>query len=144
MRLVFGWDRAVSRWVGDRVDIEEFGPCRTIGIADDRGLIAGVVYNHFDPPDIRATIASTTPAWGSRTSLRAIFAYPFIQLGCGRITAVTESKNQPSQAFLCRLGFRQEGILRQRFTTGDAVIYGLLRDECRWLERRANEPSSSP
>jgi RimJ/RimL family protein N-acetyltransferase len=144
MRLVLGWDRAVARWVGQQVDIEDFGVCTAIGIADDRGLVAGVVYNQFDFPDVRATIASTTPRWCSRTALHAIFWYPFEQLKYQRITAVTESTNQPVMAFLCKLGFSQEGVLRQRFTTGDAVIYGMLRDECRWLRARNAAASTLP
>jgi RimJ/RimL family protein N-acetyltransferase len=64
-----------------------------------------------------------------------IFGYPFNQVGCRRLTATTEAKNQPVRAFLCHLGFREEGVIRQGFPTDDAVVYGMLRDECRWLAR---------
>jgi RimJ/RimL family protein N-acetyltransferase len=43
--------------------------------------------------------------------------------------------NQPARAFLCRLGFKQEGIHPDALPDGDAVTYGLLRkDAARWLE----------
>jgi RimJ/RimL family protein N-acetyltransferase len=43
--------------------------------------------------------------------------------------------NQPARAFLCRLGFREEGYHPDALPLGDAVTYGLLRkDAARWLE----------
>jgi RimJ/RimL family protein N-acetyltransferase len=60
--------------------------------------------------------------------------YPFIQLGCNRITAITKAKNQPARAFLCRLGFHLEGVHPGVFLDDDAISYGLLRsDASRWL-----------
>ena len=37
--------------------------------------------------------------------------------------------------FLIRLGFVLEGTMRRGFTNDDCVIYGMLREECRWIER---------
>lgn len=142
MRLIIGWDAAIARWVGDRLGIDDFGQYTALGIADAAGdLLAGVVFNNYRPdiPNIEATIATTTPRWCNRGVLRAIFSIPFQQYGCTRITAVVENKNQPARAFLCRLGFHEEGLMRQGFRGGgDAVIYGMLRSECRWL---AKEPA---
>jgi RimJ/RimL family protein N-acetyltransferase len=105
-----------------------------MGFVHDNTLIAGVVYNNIRPPNMELSIATSDPRWCNRGVLHAIFHYPFVQAGCGRVTAVTEATNQPVRAFLCRLGFQQEGVMRQAFPGGkDAVIYGLLRDECRWL-----------
>lgn len=139
IRPLYGHDEAVARWVGDHVGIKDFGPCAAIGIMRDDELIAGVVYNNwrhpFDPGLIEATMASTTHRWCNRATLAVIFGYPFNQLGCRRVTLTTEAKNQPVRAFLCHLGFREEGVIRQGFPTDDAVIYGMLRGECRWLAK---------
>jgi RimJ/RimL family protein N-acetyltransferase len=125
--------KEVCEWVGERVGITNFGLCTTLGIADESGLIAGVVFNNYrEPATIEATIASTSPRWCSRGTLGVIFGYVFDQLGCRRLTAVTGSKNQPVRAFLCRLGFREEGLLRHGFKEDDAVVFGMIRDECRW------------
>lgn len=134
--ILTGWDAAVARWVGDRLGIEDFGQYTALGIVRGDDLIAGVVYNQFRKQErsIEASIAAVNPRWASRTTLRVIFAYPFQQLHCIRITAITSAKNQPARAFLCRLGFVQEGVMRRAFRNEeDAVIHGLLADECRWL-----------
>ncbi len=141
MRLIRGWDAAVARWVGDRLDIKEFGPFyRAVGIANDCELIGGVVYNNYRHPNIEMTIATATPRWCSRSILRILFWYPFNTFDCRRVTAVTESTNQPARAFLCRLGFHEEGTMRRAFPSGaDAAIYGMLREECRWLGEEAQQ-----
>jgi RimJ/RimL family protein N-acetyltransferase len=133
-RIVTGRDVAVAEWVRLRLPgIEGWGPCAAIGIARGDELVAGVVYNNLRWPNIEASIASTDPGWCSRRNLAAIFAYPFRQLGCRRLGALTEATNQPVRAFLCRLGFREEGLCRQALPTGDAVIFGMTPQECRWL-----------
>jgi RimJ/RimL family protein N-acetyltransferase len=139
-QVVLGYDRAVAEWVRQRLPmIGEWGPATAIGIARGGELIAGVVYNNFRWLSIEASIASTSPAWCSRRNLAAIFSYPFRQLQCRRLGALTEVTNQPARAFLCRLGFREEGVLRQALPPsaanpeGDAVIYGMTPEECRWL-----------
>ncbi len=135
--LIIGQDAVISRWVGDRVGIASFGHCTAIGIAGTAGLIAGVVYNNYrEGVGLEATIASTSPRWCNRATLAAIFGYPFDQVGCRRLTAITERKNQPVRAFLCRIGFREEGLLRHGFPSDDAVVYGMLREECRWLRTK--------
>jgi RimJ/RimL family protein N-acetyltransferase len=137
LKLLIGFDEYVARWVGARVQIEDFGACTAIGIVDDaeNEVIAGVVYNNFREASIEATIASSTPRWCSKGILHSIFWYPFCQLGVSRLTAITEVTNQHAAYFLSRLGFQQEGVIRRGFRNGvDAIIYGMLREECRWLK----------
>jgi RimJ/RimL family protein N-acetyltransferase len=135
MSLVVGLNRFVSGWVGRKVGIDDFGPCVALGVERDQELVAGIVYNNLREANIEATIASSTPKWCTRSVLRAIFWYPFEQLGVGRLTAITELENDHVRTFLSRLGFQQEGIMRRGFRTGaDAAVYGMLREECRWLD----------
>ncbi|HEY1299249.1 MAG TPA: GNAT family protein [Stellaceae bacterium] len=151
--VVLGHDVAVAEWVRRRLTdppIAEWGPCTAIGIAIGPELVAGIVFNNLRWPTIEASIASSTPRWCSRRNLAAIFSYPFRQLQCRRLGAMTGVTNQPARAFLCRLGFREEGMLRQALVpnaanpVGDAVIFGMIPAECRWLpvspkERQGNE-----
>ncbi len=135
MRLIWGHDAAVAEWVGARLDIADFGLCVALGVVDRQGsLIGGCIFNNYRHPNIEATIATTSPRWCSRGVLSGIFAYPFRQLRCTRVTAITEVMNQPARAFLCRLGFQEEGTLRKAFPGGiDAVVHGMLTEECRWI-----------
>jgi RimJ/RimL family protein N-acetyltransferase len=134
-RIIVGRDVAVAEWVRRRIPdgIDAWGPCRAIGIARGNELIAGIVYNNFRWPSIEASIASIEPGWCSRRNLAAAFAFPFRQLGVRRVGASTAAANAEVRRFLLRLGFRQEGVMRQALKSGDAVIFGMLEPECRWL-----------
>lgn len=134
--VILGYDRAVAEWVRQRLPepvVDDWGPCVALGIACGSELVAGIVFNNYHHPSIEASIASIAPNWCSRRNLALIFAYPFRQLRVTRLGALTAAQNERARRFLLRLGFRQEGIARKALTTGDAVIFGMTQDECRWL-----------
>lgn len=136
MRLHFGDDALVSGWVAERIShVESFEGAVAIGVMDDHGSPLGaVVYHEFRGNDIQMSCAGENAAWLSRRVLRAIFSYPFVQLKCRRVTAMTPARNAHTRDFLERVGFRQEGVMRQGFIDDDCVVYGMLRDECKWIE----------
>jgi len=76
--------------------------------------------------------------WGRgymHEALQALLAYGFGPMGLNRIEADIDPRNRGSAASLQRLGFRQEGLLRERWIVSgevsDTALYGLLRAE--WL-----------
>lgn len=134
--LIFGHDREIAQWCGDQLGIKDFGPCSAIGVARDGKIVAGAVFHQFRFPNIEITFATTTPRWATRETIAAIMAYPFVQLKCRRLTAITEALNQPARAFLSRFGFTQEGYHPHTFAADDAVTYGLLREDAeKWLRK---------
>jgi hypothetical protein len=66
---------------------------------------------------------------------RDLARYVFLRLGCHRLTARTRPSNAKARRALDRLGFKVEGVARDWFGNEDAVIYGLLRRECRLLRK---------
>lgn len=135
MRRVL-WDETerVSAWVGERVDAETFGPCVAIGVELDGNIIAGVVYNMHSPADIHMHVAVENGARLRRYELDIAFGYPFRQLKCKRITGLVRSDNLAAQRFDEHLGFVREGLKRRATSDGvDVIVYGMLREECRWL-----------
>lgn len=138
--ILYSHHQYVAKWAGERLGVTDWGPCKTIGIIRDHELVAAVVYNRWLHPNIEASIASISPRWATPEAIRAILAYPFIQLRCKRVTATTEATNKRARAFLCRLGFRHEGTHPDALPTGTAVTYGLLaRDAARWLGAEGHE-----
>ena len=132
--LVYGHDAAVSHWVGEKLGISDFGLCSAIGVWRDGDIIAGCVFSQYRPPNIEISFAASTPKWATRATIREILRYPFLELGCKRVTCITEATYQRACAFLCRLGFHREGVHPDVFLSGDAITYGLLRkDADRWL-----------
>lgn len=136
MRLHFGDEALVSAWVAQRIPhVESFGNSATLGVMDDHGLPLGaVVYHEFRGNDIQMSCAAESAGWLSRKVLKAIFRYPFVQLRCHRVTAMTPARNKHTREFLEKVGFKQEGLMRQGFIDDDCVVYGMLRDECKWIE----------
>lgn len=135
--LIYGHDRELSLWAGLKLGYD--GPIRTtepvaIGVARNGEIIAAAIFYDYRGTSMEVTFVTTTPRWASRENIRAILSYPFTQLGCRRLTAITEESNAPARAFLERLGFRQEGIHPDGFPSGTGISYGLLRaDAERWL-----------
>ena len=137
MNLVFGVDQAVAEWVRIRIPgARDFGACAAIGVARDDRLIAGVVYSDFRPAygNVMMSVAAEPDShWLTRGALAAFFHYPFMQLGCQRVTSAIARRNKRSRAFCEKIGFKYEGCIRRGFGTDDAMLYGLLDTECRWI-----------
>lgn len=129
--LVYGEE--VARWVWDRVG-KPTPDYAAIGLKG-KEIVSGVVFTRYSPgAGIELTIASEGNTWAHPDYFRAIFSYPFRQLDCQRATAVVASKNLRSRKLCERLGFVQEGVLRYGFKDDDAVIYGMYRNTCRWVQ----------
>jgi RimJ/RimL family protein N-acetyltransferase len=132
--LIFNSDAELARWAGSKLGMHLAEPNTSIGVAHRGKIVAAAVFNNYRPPNIEVTFVTTSPRWASPGAVRAILRYPFIQLGCKRVTAVIEATNQPARAFLCRLGFKLEGTHPDVFQSGAAETYGLLlKDAARWV-----------
>ena len=143
--LIYGQDVALAKWAGDRLGIQDWGPARAIGVVRHGSLAAVAVFHHYRHPDIEISFVTAHKGWATPQVVRGILRYPFIQLGCKRLTAITGATNQPTSAFLCRLGFRQEGIHPDVFLTEDAISYGLLRrDAAKWLKEKECSENVAP
>lgn len=72
-------------------------------------------------------------------ALPAVVGFAFNTLKLRRIEADVDPRNENSLRILGRLGFRQEGLLRERWNVGgeiqDSVVLGLLAREWKGLVR---------
>ena len=136
--LIYGHDRELALWAGKHLGYEGAigAPQNPVAIGVERSgrIVAAAVFYDYRLTSIEVTFVTTTPRWASRDNIKAILSYPFLQLRCRRLTAITEACNVEARAFLRRLGFRQEGVHPDGFESGDGISYGLLRrDAERWL-----------
>ena len=115
----------VAKFVGDRVGSEVYPPYTCMGLGDENGIYAGVVFNCYTGADIHFTAAGSR--W-TRQFLREVWQYVFVQMKCLRMTAVTR---QPEVVRLAqRLGGEIEGRLRNHFGHGeDGIILGILKED---------------
>lgn len=134
--VIYGQDERVLKWVGDRVDGEAFSPGAIgIGLEEDGELIAGVVFNMYTKSSICMHVAAIPgKRWMTREFLWRVFAYPFIQLKCNRVTGLVREDNLVAQKFDEHIGFKREGLVRKGAADGtNFILYGMLKEECRWL-----------
>jgi RimJ/RimL family protein N-acetyltransferase len=131
----------VVKWVSKRVDqtLEEIGNAVGIGVLIDGKPVAGIVFNSYRKfkhgADIHVQIASDNPHWCQRKILRYIFNYVFIELDCARITAIIKEGNKSSVKLCAGLGFKREGVIRRGYDgKTNALVYGMLKDQCRWIK----------
>lgn len=138
MTLIYGKDEYFTEWVRQQVPIVgDQRPCTAIGIVRNERIVAAVVYNNYrrSCADIQMSMASISPRWASRENIAGLFAYPFVQLECRRVTAFTLATNHPVREFLCRVGFTLEGVMREYLDGQDTAAFGMLRRECFWLKQ---------
>ena len=131
----------VLRWTAEKLEnkIEYYLPCSVMGIMMGNELIAGLIYNDYKEypmgSKIEISIATISPRWATRRTLREIFSYPFVQLQVDRLQAITARTNHNTRKLLKRLGFKHEGVMRRSYNGHeDAFVYSMLPDEARWIK----------
>lgn len=92
-----------------------------------------MVFFNYGGGSVEMAAASIDPRWLNKTMLRAVFSYPFLQLGCNRITTRVRADNSHSIRITERLGLIREGTMRQALDGVDVHVYGMLKNECRWI-----------
>ena len=134
-------DRAAAQDLLD--EIQEF--CRqgtflkwAIARLDDDLLMGTTTLYNLDVSNGRAEIgyALGQAHWGKgymNEALNTLLGYAFREMKLRRLEADVDPRNTASIRSLERLGFRQEGYLRERWNVGgeiqDALFFGLLERE---------------
>jgi hypothetical protein len=73
------------------------------------------------------------PSVISRTFVRAIFDYPFVQLGFTSLFAMVDSENHQALDIDKRVGFKEVNRFKDAGAEGDMILLHLHRDDCKWL-----------
>ncbi len=101
-----------------------------------RGKLLGALLFHdgYAAHDVWWTIYTVDKRWCQRHTLRRIFEAAFIDMKCRRIGIMVQEDNEKSLKLVRRLGFQEEGRLRQLGKDGqDCIVFSMLKDECRFL-----------
>ena len=133
-RVILDQRDRCAEWARQRIaHVPSWGEwCEAIGLEDDGELLAVVVYNLYSGADIAMHIAAVPGRrWMTREFLRVAFRYPFVQLGCRRVSGYVPASNTDAQRFDEHLGFVREGLMRHALPDDDIIVYGMLREEAR-------------
>lgn len=132
--------RQAQEWFEQRLhqgQTEEAWPWG-VSLTDAATLIGFVTLFSVQRSQCRAEIGYLlgSPYWGrgyAQEALRAALGYGFDALELERVEADIDPRNTASCRLVERLGFRREGLLRERWRVGgevcDTALYGLLQRE---------------
>ena len=103
-------------------------------IDENKDFKGAAVVSNYRVTDCELSTAAETAMAFRPHVFRAVFTYIFEQLGCRRCTCIVRKNNKRGRALVEATGFTLEGNLRKGFDgVRDALIYGLLKEECRFL-----------
>jgi RimJ/RimL family protein N-acetyltransferase len=142
-----GWNivggEQVGHWVARRIRGGYFAErSKAIGLECNGELIAGVIYENWNHQSIWCHIAiegRITPAY-----LAAIFDYPFNVAQVEKIIVPVGSDNTQSLKMVKKMGFVEEGRIKDGRPDGDIVFLTLARDSCRYIKERYGKRLSEP
>jgi RimJ/RimL family protein N-acetyltransferase len=111
-------------------------------LTDDTLIGTCTLFNfHLDSRRAEMGYALDRECWGQgymQEALTALLNYAFDEIDLHRLEADVDPRNTASVRTVERLGFQQEGYLRERWQVGgeiqDALFFGLLKPE--WKRRR--------
>jgi [ribosomal protein S5]-alanine N-acetyltransferase len=129
-----------ERWLGRMTTLVASGTAHQWVVVRelDHKVIGSVLLFKYDETSKRIELGYVLAhsAWGQGFMQEAVSAacqYAFDTMGIRRIEAEVNPDNHASCSFMLRLGFRLEGLLRQRwFAKGQAYdthMYGLLAED---------------
>lgn len=118
---------------GNRPDTQ-WGNYNALGYVRGGTLVAGVIFNGYEAANANMHVGAVGTHWLTRDFLAAVFNYPFVQLGKRRVTAYMKSRNKKAIKFATHLGFEYEGRMNHYYAEDDLLVYGMLRDKCRYLQ----------
>jgi len=126
----------VWSFVREHVHIQATGGMKGLGLERDGELIAGVVYEGYTGHNIWMHVGAEPGArWMTRDYLRYCFYYPFVELGCSRVSGYVEASNTAARRFDEHLGFTQEAVLKGAARDGgDVILYVMWREDCRYVD----------
>lgn len=108
-------------------------PFQAAVIARNGVPLGAVLYTNFRQHSIEM-IAAGEPGWISRGDVRAVFAYPFLELGVWTVLTMVNRVNTTSRELQRRLGFTELCVVAtSAHKVEDIIVYGMSRDKCQWL-----------
>lgn len=150
MNVIWGGTRdpmsneAIGSFVASQISGCErgFSDFTTLGVLERGRLVAGVVYHNYAPEAgvIELSAASTSKRWLTRPVLKAMFGYPFDEIGCQLAVLRVSEENGGMADIARRFGFTSHRIPRLRGRGEAEIIFTLTDDD--WRAHPVNRAGS--
>jgi len=143
LRYVYDHSEAVGDFVAGMIPHVggSFGDgAKAIGVIDEAGkLIAGLVYNNYDPNSGTMEIhgAAVNKRWLTRGTIARMYQYPFVQCGCQMIYQRTPADNEYLLGMLASYDYTFLKVPRMFGRDRDGVLCTLTVEA--WANNRFNK-----
>ncbi len=139
MRLLYGHDAAVEKFIAERVPgcPDGFGASLCVGVINKDGLlVAGWAWHGWNPHagTIEFSGASLTPKWMTRAILHELFSYAFNTINCQMIQTRNSVSNVRLHRQLSKYGFTRFDVPRLFGRNEDGVFWTLTDTD--WKQSR--------
>lgn len=126
----------VYAFVRQYVPINVVAGMQGLGLEKDGELVAGVLYEGYNGHNVWMHVGAVPgKRWMTKLFLQTCFYYPFVTLGCSRVSGYVEARNEVARRFDEHLGFKQEAVLKGAASDGgDVIIYAMSRGDCRYVD----------
>lgn len=101
-----------------------------IGEVIDGELVCVMAFDNYNGTNIDVHIIAERI---TRKMLKTAGDYIFNVCGCRRATSLNDASDFQMGPYLERLGFKYEGTLRHALPSSDLIVYGLIREDCKWV-----------
>lgn len=119
----------VWEWFNTKAHLPWSSDLRLIGqMRDDGSIAAAVAFEAWTPKACWMHVAFDGPNALSRKLLRAAFTYPFLEVGCEAVYALTPKNLTRALRFIRHIG------MKPVFETVDCVLFELRREDCRHIK----------
>ena len=148
LEYIYGQDDAVADFVKQFIpECRErgFGKCKAIGVADETGLLGGLVYRNWCPETGTIEIsggALPLTNWLSRRTIQIMYDYPFYQVGCQMVIKTTMADNMIVLRIMHAVGFDLHLVKRLGGRDKDGVLGTLTVEQ--WEASRYNMNRKRP
>ena len=104
-----------------------------MAVARGNTVIGAALFNNYQPDagTIEITAAADDARWLTRATLRAMFAYPFAQLGCQAVILRADPANKRLNRIAGAYGFQRHDLPRLRGRDKAEAIHILTDDAWR-------------
>jgi len=134
-----GYD-AICEFVAKRIwgKVKPFSTGTAMAIVDGEKVVAGVIFNNYDPDAgvIEISAASDTPRWLTSNITREMFNYSFDELGCQAVVMRVATDDTRVNRILKAWGFERYDIPRLRGRDEAEAVF-VLGDDV-WRDNKFN------
>lgn len=141
-----GWHIAsgpeIGYWVSDHLG-SGYNPQRSnaIGLVREGRVVAGVIYTDWNGKSVICHIAIDGRI--NRFYLFAIYDYAFNVCGVNKVIVPVWSDNEKSLRMVTRMGFTEEGRIKDAQPNGDIILLTMAKTDCRFLGDRYGKENAS-